>query len=163
RAAQAMGAHQNADGTIMVGATRSAALRDGDESALALRECAARACQLIPALAGCEVAHTWTGLRPFSPDGLPYIGPLADWLGGCPTAGIWPPGWWPAPATAARASSPAPAPAGWPPSWHSASSRTPTPSRSRRRASDGDRAAAGERVRPGRGGADHGRCLRAVR
>ena len=81
--AQASGIHQNADGTIMVGATRSAALRDGDESARALRDCVARACRLMPALAGCEVATTWTGLRPFSPDGLPHIGHLGDRLVVC--------------------------------------------------------------------------------
>ena len=79
----AIGVHQNRDGSIMVGASRSAALREGDESVEALRTCAARACRFLPALAGCEVATTWTGLRPFSADGLPYIGHLDDWLVVC--------------------------------------------------------------------------------
>jgi glycine/D-amino acid oxidase-like deaminating enzyme len=79
-ASHAMGVHQNADGSIMIGASRSAALREGDEGAEALRENAARACRLIPALAQIEVATTWTGLRPFSADGLPYIGLLEPWL-----------------------------------------------------------------------------------
>src|SRR5206468_151878 len=43
RAALAMAAHQNRDGSIMVGASRSSALREGDESAAALRDVAARA------------------------------------------------------------------------------------------------------------------------
>ncbi|HEY0389245.1 MAG TPA: FAD-dependent oxidoreductase [Gaiellales bacterium] len=80
RSATAVAIHQNADGTLMVGASRAAALRDGDESAHALRENAARACMLVPALAAIEVATTWTGLRPFSADGLPYIGRLGDGL-----------------------------------------------------------------------------------
>src|SRR5947209_3605741 len=80
RSATAVAIHQNADGTLMIGASRSPALREGDESALALRENAARACMLVPSLAAIEVATTWTGLRPFTPDGLPFIRRLADRL-----------------------------------------------------------------------------------
>jgi D-hydroxyproline dehydrogenase subunit beta len=83
RSATAVAIHQNADGTLMIGASRSPALRDGDESAQALRENAARACTLVPELAALEVATTWTGLRPFSADGLPYIGRLGDGLWVC--------------------------------------------------------------------------------
>jgi len=83
RSATAVAIHQNADGTLMIGASRSPALREGDESAQALRENAARACMLVPALAALEVATTWTGLRPFTPDGLPYIGRLGDGLFVC--------------------------------------------------------------------------------
>jgi sarcosine oxidase subunit beta len=82
-ASHAMGLHQNRDGTIMIGASRSAALRETDEGAIALRENAARACRLVPALSDVEVATTWTGLRPFSADGLPYIGRLEPWLVVC--------------------------------------------------------------------------------
>ena len=77
-AAHALGIHQNADGTVLVGASRSAALHEGPESADALRANAAHACELIPGLAGREVTATWTGLRPFSEDGLPYIGRLDE-------------------------------------------------------------------------------------
>lgn len=80
RSATAVAIHQAADGTLMIGASRSPALREGDESAQALRENAARACRLVPALAAVEVATTWTGLRPFTPDGLPFIGRLDDGL-----------------------------------------------------------------------------------
>jgi D-hydroxyproline dehydrogenase subunit beta len=82
-AAHAASAHQNADGSIMIGASRSAALREGDESADALRENCARACRLIPALSEVEVSTTWSGLRPFSADGLPLIGHLEPWLVVC--------------------------------------------------------------------------------
>ncbi len=81
--ALAFAAHQNADGTIMIGATRSAALRETDESAAALRVTAERACRLLPDLAAREVATTWTGLRPFSHDGVPYIGWLEEGLAVC--------------------------------------------------------------------------------
>jgi glycine/D-amino acid oxidase-like deaminating enzyme len=73
-AAHALGIHQNADGSVLVGASRSAALHEGPESTAALRENAARACRLVPGLREREVTATWTGLRPFSADGLPYIG-----------------------------------------------------------------------------------------
>jgi glycine/D-amino acid oxidase-like deaminating enzyme len=82
-ASHALGVHQNLDGSVMIGASRSAALHEGTEGAEALRENAARACRLIPALSGVEVAATWTGLRPFSADGLPYIGRLEPWLVVC--------------------------------------------------------------------------------
>jgi glycine/D-amino acid oxidase-like deaminating enzyme len=81
--AHALGAHQNRDGTIMIGASRSAALRETDESADSLRRNAARACELLPELALREVATTWTGLRPFAADGIPYIGLLGDRLVVC--------------------------------------------------------------------------------
>jgi glycine/D-amino acid oxidase-like deaminating enzyme len=77
-AAHALGIHQNADGTVLVGESRSAALHEGPESADALRANAAHACELIPGLAGREVTAAWTGLRPFSEDGLPYIGRLDE-------------------------------------------------------------------------------------
>jgi sarcosine oxidase subunit beta len=82
-AVHALGIHQNADGTVVVGASRSAALHEGAESLAGLRENARRACEMVPAAAGREVAATWTGLRPFSHDGLPYIGRLDDGLVVC--------------------------------------------------------------------------------
>jgi glycine/D-amino acid oxidase-like deaminating enzyme len=72
----ALGIHQNADGTVVVGASRSAALHEGAESLAGLRGNARRACRMVPGIARREVAATWTGLRPFSHDGLPYIGRL---------------------------------------------------------------------------------------
>jgi glycine/D-amino acid oxidase-like deaminating enzyme len=74
----ALGIHQNADGTVVVGASRSAALHEGAESLAGLHGNARRACAMVPGIAGREVVATWTGLRPFSHDGLPYIGRLDD-------------------------------------------------------------------------------------
>ena len=55
--------HQNADGTVVVGASRSAALHDGAESLAGLRGNARRACTMVPGIASREVAATWTGLQ----------------------------------------------------------------------------------------------------
>lgn len=79
----ALGIHQNADGTVVVGASRSAALHEGVESIEGLRGNALRACAMVPAIADREVVATWTGLRPFSHDGLPYIGHLDEGLVVC--------------------------------------------------------------------------------
>jgi glycine/D-amino acid oxidase-like deaminating enzyme len=79
----ALGIHQNADGTIVVGASRSAALHEGPESLAGLRGNARRACAMVPGIAEREVAATWTGLRPFSHDGLPYVGRIDDGLVVC--------------------------------------------------------------------------------
>ena len=79
----ALGIHQNADGTVVVGASRSAALHEGAESLAGLRGNARRACAMVPDVARREVAATWTGLRPFSHDGLPYIGLLDEGLVVC--------------------------------------------------------------------------------
>ena len=38
---------------------------------------------MVPGIADREVAATWTGLRPFSHDGLPYIGRLDEGLVVC--------------------------------------------------------------------------------
>ena len=83
----ALGIHQNTDGTVVVGASRSAALHEGAESLAGLRGNARRACAMVPAIAGREVAATWTGLRPFSHDGLPYIGVLDEGLVVCAAHG----------------------------------------------------------------------------
>jgi glycine oxidase len=38
----------------------------------------ALACELLPALADAEEIETWAGLRPSTPDELPFLGPLPD-------------------------------------------------------------------------------------
>ena len=46
-----------------------------------LRRLRRMAGHLVPFLARAEVASSWAGLRPGSPDGLPVIGPLPRWEG----------------------------------------------------------------------------------
>jgi len=42
---------------------------------------------LVPSLAYAEVASSWAGLRPGSPDGLPLLGPLPGWQGASVASG----------------------------------------------------------------------------
>ncbi len=66
------------DGRILIGSTVEHAGFDKETTNLALNELRAAALALIPALANYEVAHQWTGLRPGSPLGVPFIGAHPD-------------------------------------------------------------------------------------
>lgn len=68
-----------ADGLLLVGSTLEEAGFDKttDEAALASLQQSAEA--ILPALATCKVAHQWAGLRPGSPEGIPFIGVLPEW------------------------------------------------------------------------------------
>lgn len=66
------------DGLLLVGSTLEDTGFDKatDEEALAsLKQSAER---IVPALADCPVAYHWAGLRPGSPDGIPFIGALPE-------------------------------------------------------------------------------------
>ena len=63
------------DGRILVGSTEERTGFDKGTTAAALSELRAAAVALIPALADYEVGHQWAGLRPGSPQGVPFIGP----------------------------------------------------------------------------------------
>jgi glycine oxidase len=68
------------DGRILVGSTEEPEAgfeKANTEAAVRkLRELAER---VVPALARAEVEKCWAGLRPGSPDGLPFIGPVPGW------------------------------------------------------------------------------------
>lgn len=62
------------DGRILVGSTLERVGYDKaptEEAAASLQETALSIC---PALGDCELEHHWAGLRPGSPEGVPYIG-----------------------------------------------------------------------------------------
>jgi len=61
------------DGRILVGSTLEEAGFDKSTTHAAMQELEREACRLIPALADYEIEHHWAGLRPGSPDGIPYI------------------------------------------------------------------------------------------
>ena len=64
------------DGRVLVGSTLE---RDGFEkltTRAAREELMHAAVRLVPALADYPIEHHWAGLRPGSPDGVPYIGQL---------------------------------------------------------------------------------------
>ncbi|TDV65783.1 glycine oxidase [Pseudomonas sp. LP_7_YM] len=64
------------DGHILVGSTLEYEGYDKTPTENALESLKASAEELIPALAGAEVVGHWAGLRPGSPDGIPFIGPV---------------------------------------------------------------------------------------
>jgi glycine oxidase len=62
------------DGRVLVGSTEEEAGFDKRTTATAIRDLLALACDLAPSLAEAHLERCWAGLRPGSPDGLPYLG-----------------------------------------------------------------------------------------
>jgi glycine oxidase len=62
------------DGRILVGSTEEWVGFEKRNTAKAVGELAAFAIELVPALSGARYERAWSGLRPGSPDGLPYLG-----------------------------------------------------------------------------------------
>lgn len=62
------------DGRILAGSTVEHRGFDKSTTPQAREELHKAALSLIPALAECSIERHWTGLRPGSPDGIPYIG-----------------------------------------------------------------------------------------
>lgn len=69
-----------ADGHILVGSTEEpeAGFEKGN-TAEAVAGLIGFAIRTVPALASAELVKCWSGLRPGSPDGLPFIGPVPGW------------------------------------------------------------------------------------
>ncbi|MWJ29042.1 glycine oxidase ThiO [Halomonas sp. ZH2S] len=68
-----------ADGLLLAGSTLEETGFDkstDDAALMALRQSAEA---IVPELAQCKVAHQWAGLRPGSPDNLPFIGAVPGW------------------------------------------------------------------------------------
>ena len=66
---------QDAAGRVLVGASLHGATTESDESPETRRAIARRAVEVMPALAGLEIAESRSCQRPYSPDGLPLLGP----------------------------------------------------------------------------------------
>ena len=64
------------DGHVLIGSTLEYAGFDKTPTDEALSSLKASAIELLPALAGAEVVGHWAGLRPGSPEGIPFIGPV---------------------------------------------------------------------------------------
>lgn len=71
------------DGHILVGSTLEHAGYDKTPTGDALQSLKASAVELLPELEGATVVAHWAGLRPGSPEGIPYIGPVPG------HAGLW--------------------------------------------------------------------------
>ncbi|MFN3359216.1 MAG: NAD(P)/FAD-dependent oxidoreductase, partial [Pseudomonas sp.] len=69
------------DGHILIGSTLEHEGFDKTPTASALESLKASAVELIPALADAEVVGHWAGLRPGSPEGIPYIGQVPGYQG----------------------------------------------------------------------------------
>lgn len=76
---------QDHAGRIVVAANGIASLGDRDEDAETRAELARRAVTIVPSLAGLRILETRSCVRPMTPDGLPYHGPVpgADGLIAC--------------------------------------------------------------------------------
>jgi glycine oxidase len=64
------------DGRVLVGSTEEDVGFVKQTTAGAISGLLTFACRLVPGLAGASVERCWAGLRPGSPDGLPFIGPV---------------------------------------------------------------------------------------
>jgi glycine oxidase len=62
------------DGRVLIGSTEEDAGFEKRTTAAAIAELLALGCRLVPGLAGAHLERCWAGLRPGSPDGLPYLG-----------------------------------------------------------------------------------------
>jgi glycine oxidase len=69
------------DGHILIGSTLEHEGYDKTPTENALDSLKASAVELIPALADAEVVGHWAGLRPGSPEGIPFIGPVPGFDG----------------------------------------------------------------------------------
>lgn len=69
------------DGHVLVGSTLEDVGFDKSPSEDALQSLRATAAELLPALADAEVVRHWAGLRPGSPEGIPYIGEVPGFEG----------------------------------------------------------------------------------
>jgi glycine oxidase len=68
------------DGRILIGSTEEPeALFEKANTAEAVADLLAFATRMVPALASAELERCWSGLRPATPDGLPFIGPVPGW------------------------------------------------------------------------------------
>lgn len=69
------------DGRILIGSTLEYAGYDKTPTTTAKAALLAAASRWAPALAQCPVEQHWAGLRPSSPQGIPFIGPVPGWQG----------------------------------------------------------------------------------
>jgi len=70
----------NADGTLLAGGSRQAAVTDEPEDPEVPREIVRKAVRLVPALGEAIVLSAWWGVRPMTSDGRPVVGPAGDGL-----------------------------------------------------------------------------------
>jgi glycine oxidase len=67
------------DGRVLVGSTEEWVGYDKRTTATAIHDLLSLAFQLAPVLRDAVLERCWAGLRPGSPDGLPFLGAVPDW------------------------------------------------------------------------------------
>jgi len=67
------------DGRVLVGSTEEDAGFDKRTTAASLADLLTLATLLVPALGQAPLERCWAGLRPGTPDGLPYLGAVPGW------------------------------------------------------------------------------------
>ncbi|MEW5957480.1 MAG: FAD-dependent oxidoreductase [Chloroflexota bacterium] len=72
----ALVAELTAGGTLLLGSSREFAGFDRQASPAVMQAIARRAVRFLPSLAGTPIIRSYAGLRPWSPDHLPLIGPV---------------------------------------------------------------------------------------
>ena len=70
-----MGLGQTSAGNLLLGSTSRFVGLDRNPTADGIRYILSHAARIVPALGGLRVLRTWAGLRPYTPDGLPLLGP----------------------------------------------------------------------------------------
>jgi glycine oxidase len=65
-----------ADGRVLVGSTEENAGFDKRTTAEAIGDLLALARRLVPAIGQAQLERCWAGLRPGSPEGMPFLGPV---------------------------------------------------------------------------------------
>lgn len=68
-------------GPLIVGTTLERVGFDSRVTLAGIHHILARAARVAPGLGDLPLARTWAGLRPGSPDELPYLGPIPGWEG----------------------------------------------------------------------------------
>lgn len=69
------------DGRVLFGSTLEFTGFEKEITEVAREDMHARAVEMFPELAGAKIERQWAGLRPGSPDGIPYIGPHPELRG----------------------------------------------------------------------------------
>ena len=71
-----MSLEQTASGNLLLGSTREFVGFDRRTSLEGVRRIAARTSRILPCLKKMNIIRTFAGLRPYTPDGLPILGPV---------------------------------------------------------------------------------------
>jgi sarcosine oxidase subunit beta len=74
---QGISMEQTANGNLLLGSTREFVGFDTGNTLAAIRKIITEAAARLPALASFQIIRTFAGLRPWTPDGLPILGPVS--------------------------------------------------------------------------------------